>query len=203
MSHPGLVPSYHLWPEPDREPGPLDDAYRQTKWLRPYRPGPWRLALCLAILVVLLFMTMVSLIAAYSSVSLVELGLRALIAAAVYVGLVWAVFRVYLSGVWVTDDGVRVVRPFSTRVWPWRDVADVRSVPGGTRLLGSPVRVDGHAVVLVLSDGTDVETPVSSRSGDFLGRPEAYDMAATAVEGWLEQHKRRRGDGKGGGRRAA
>lgn len=203
MSHPGTVPSYRLWPEPDREPGPLDEAYRQTRWLRPYRPGPWRLALCLAILVLLLFMTMVSLIAAYASVSFLELGLRAVIAAAVYVGLVWTVFRVYLSGVWVTDDGVRMVRPFSTRMWAWRDIADVRSVPGSTRLLGSPVRVEGHAVFLVLSDGTDVETPLSNRSGDFLGRPEAYDMAATAVEGWLEQHRRRGGGRGGGGRRAA
>ena len=90
---------------------------------------------------------------------------------------------------------MRVVRPLSTRAWQWRDVADVRSVPGSTRLLGTPVRVDGHAVVLVLSDGSDVETPLSDRSGDFLGRSEAYDMAATAVEGWLEQH-RRRGDGR-------
>ena len=36
------------------------------------------------------------------------------------------------------------------------------------------------------ADGTDVETPVCDRSPDFLGRPEAYDMAAGAVEGWLE-----------------
>jgi hypothetical protein len=198
MSHPGTVPAYRLWPDPDREPGPLDEAYRQTRWMRPYRPGPLRLAVCLAIIVVLLFATMVSLIAAYGSASVVELGLRGVIAAAVYGALVWAVFRAYLSGVWVTDDGVRIVRPMSTRAWPWRDIADVRSVPGSTRLLGTPVRVDGHAVVLVLSDGSDVETPLTDRSGDFLGRPEAYDMAATAVEGWLEQHRRR-----GGGRRAA
>jgi hypothetical protein len=198
MGHPGTVPAYRLWPEPDKEPGPLDEAYRQTRWVRPYRPGPFRLAVCLMIVVVLLFATMVSMIAAYGSASVLELGLRGVIAAAVYGGLVWAVFRAYLSGVWVTDESVRVVRPLSTRAWPWRDIADVRSVPGSTRLLGTPVRVDGHAVVLVLSDGSDVETPLSDRSGDFLGRSEAYDMAATAIEGWLEQHRRR-----GEGRRAA
>jgi Bacterial PH domain len=195
MGHPGTVPAYRLWPEPDKEPGPLDDAYRQTRWVRPYRPGPYRVAVCLGIVVVLLFATMVSMIAAYGSASVLELGLRGVIAAIVYGGLVWAVFRAYLSGVWVTDESVRVVRPLSTRAWRWGDVADVRSVPGSTRLLGTPVRVDGHAVVLVLSDGSDVETPLSDRSGDFLGRSEAYDMAATAVEGWLEQH-RRRGDGR-------
>jgi hypothetical protein len=62
-------------------------------------------------------------------------------------------------------------------------VFDVRSVPGPTRLLGTPVRVGGNAVFLVLSDGTDVETPLADRSADFLGRAEAYDMASSAVEG--------------------
>jgi hypothetical protein len=197
MRDPGQVPSFRLWPEPDKDPGPLDEAYRQTRWVRPYRPGPYRMATCLLVVTFLLFATMVSLLAAYGSGSILELGLRGVIGAAVYVGLLWAVFRTYLTGVWVTDESVRVVRPLSTRVWRWRDVADVRSVPGSTRLLGSPVRVDGHAVYLVLSDGTDVETPVSDRSGDFLGRAEAYDMAATAVEGWLEQHRRKNPPGQG------
>lgn len=190
MSHPGGVPGWKLWPDPDKDPGPLDEAYRQTRWLRPYRPGPLRLAVCLLVVVLLLFATMVSMLAAYGSRSVLELGLRALIAAVVYAGLVWTVFRAYMSGVWVKDDGVRVVRPLSTRMWAWRDIADVRSVPGSTRLLGSPVRVGGHVVFLVLSDGSDVETPLTDRSGDFLGRPQAYDMAASAVEGWLEQHRR-------------
>ncbi len=184
------VPKYRFWPE--RPPGPVDDAYHQTKWVRPYRPGPYRVAVCLFLIVVLLYATMASLLAVYGSFGIPELGLRLLLAGGIYVLLVLVGVRAYLSGVWVTDDGVRILRPLSTRAWRWADVADVRSVPGPTRLLGTPVRVGGHAVVLVLSDGTDVETPLADRSADFLGRAEAYDMAASAVEGWLEQHRRHR-----------
>src|SRR5205085_1540840 len=96
------------------------------------------------------------------------------------------------AGVWVTDQGVRSLRPFSTRVWEWTEVADVRSVSGSTRLLGSPIRVPGRCVVLVLADGSDIETPVTDRSPDFLGRREAYDIAAASIEGWLQQSRRRR-----------
>ncbi len=36
------VPSgWKFWPE--KEPGPVDDAYVQVQWVRPYRPGPLRL----------------------------------------------------------------------------------------------------------------------------------------------------------------
>lgn len=190
MRDPGRVPKYQFWPE--KEPGPVDEAYRQTRWLRPYRPGPYRVAVCLFLLALLMYATMVSLLAVYGSGGIPELGLRIIIAGVVYAGLVLAAVRAFLSGVWVTDAGVRVVRPLSTRVWTWADIADVRSVPGPTRLLGTPVRVGGNSVFLVLSDGTDVETPLADRSADFLGRAEAYDMASSAVEGWLEQNRRRR-----------
>ncbi len=189
MRDPGQVPKYQFWPE--KEPGPLDEAYRQTRWLRPYRPGPFRVAACLFLLALLMYLTVVSLLAVYGSAAIPELALRIVIAGAVYGVLVLAAIRAYLSGVWVTDTGVRVVRPLSTRVWPWTAIADVRSVPGPTRLFGTRLRVTGHAVFLVLADGTDVETPLADRSADFLGRAEAYDMASSAVEGWLEQNRRR------------
>ncbi len=188
MRDPGRVPKYRFWPE--KEPGPLDEAYQQTRWLRPYRPGPYRVGVCLLLLALLMYATMVSLLAIYGAAAIPELGLRLVIAGAVYGLLVLVAVRAYLSGVWVTDAGVRVVRPMSTRVWRWAEIADVRSVPGPTRLLGTPVRVDGHALVMVLADGSDIETPLTDRSADFLGRAEAYDMASSAVEGWLEQNRR-------------
>jgi hypothetical protein len=181
-------PKYRFWPE--RAPGPVDDAYHQTKWLRPYRPGPVRVALCLVLLFGLLYATMVSLLAVYGSASIAELVVRTVLAAVTYLAVVTVAVRAYLSGVWVTDHGVRVLRPRSTRSWTWEEVADVRSVPGSTGLAGTPVRVLGHRLVLVLGDGSEVQTPVTDRSPDFLGRAEAYDMAASAVEGWFEQHRR-------------
>ena len=183
------MPKYRFWPE--RPKGPLDEAYVQDRWLRPYRPGPFRVVACGLLLGALLLLTMAGLLATFGSAGVAELGVRWLIATAVFFGLVLLLVRAYLGGVWVTDRGVRLVRPFSTRRWTWAEVADVRAVPGPTRLLGSPLRVPGLAVVLVLADGSDVETPVSDRSPDFLGRAEAFDMAAGAVEGWLEQAHRR------------
>jgi Bacterial PH domain len=186
---PPRQPKYRFWPE--RAAGPVDDAYHQIRWVRPYRPGPVRVGLCLLLLFALLYATMVSLLAVYGSASLAELAVRTLLAAATCLAVLTVAVRAYLSGVWVTDDGVRVLRPLSTHVWTWAQVADVRSVPGPTRLAGTPVRVLGHRLVLVLADGTDVQTPLTDRSPDFLGRVEAYDMAASAVEGWLEIARRR------------
>jgi hypothetical protein len=185
---------WRFWPE--RPQGPLDEAYQQVRWVRPYRPGPWRVALCALLLLVLLYGTAVALLALLRSESLADLVVRVLLVVAVFAAVVWGLVRTYVCGVWVTDAGVRVVRPFGSREWTWAGVADVRSVPGAVRVLGTPVRARGEALVLVLADGTDVETPLTSRSPDFLGRPEAYDMAAGAVEGWLEQERRRR-DGPG------
>jgi hypothetical protein len=183
------VKGWRFWPEP--EPGPVDDAYVQARWVRPYRPGPFRVGACLLLLVLLAYLTVGGLLAMYGSRGYADLAARTLIAGVVFVLLVLLLVRTYLAGVWVTDHHVRVLRLLSTRVWGWTDVADVRSVPGPARVLGLPLRVPGRTVVLVLTDGSDVETPVDDRSPDFLGRVEAYDMASGAVEGWLGQHRRR------------
>jgi hypothetical protein len=185
---------YRFWPE--RPPGPLDEAYQQVRWVRPYRPGPWRIGLCGVLLLVLLYGAAVGLLALLRSQSVADLVVRALLEVALFAAVVWGFVRTYVGGVWVTDAGVRVVGPTRVRQWTWAGVADVRSVHGGVRVLGTPVRAPGEVLVLVLADGTDVETPLTNRSPDFLGRPEAYDMAAGAVEGWLEQQRRRR-DGPG------
>ncbi len=69
-------------------------------------------------------------------------------------------------------------------------MTDVRVISGRTRLLGTPLRTTGRTTTLVLADGSDLETPVTSGSPDFLGRPEAFVMASEAVEGWFEQSRR-------------
>jgi len=181
---------WRFWPE--RPPGPVDDAYVQSRWVRPYRPGPFRVAFCLTVLTLLTYLTVGGLLAILGSPGYADLAARSAIAAATFALLVLAFTRGFLGGVWVTDYGIRVLRPFSTRAWPWSEVADIRSVPGAAKLLGTPLRVRGHTVVVVLRDGSDVETPITDRSPDFLGRAEAFDMASGAVEGWLVQSHRRR-----------
>ena len=182
-------PKYRFWPE--RRQGPVDDAYVQQRWMRPYRPGPLRVAASLLLLGALGLVLQVALLTTFRAPSALDVAIRAVSAVVLLAVLAVGFSRCFLSGVWVSDHRVRVLRPLSTRVWSWAEVADVRSVAGPTRLLGGPIAISGLVVVLVLRDGTDVVTPVSSRSPDFLARPEAYDMAATALEGWWQANIRR------------
>jgi hypothetical protein len=177
-------PKYRFWPE--RPPGPVDDAYAQTRWLRPYRPGLVRVLTSLFLLAVLGLVVQVALLTTFHAADPATLAIRIAVTVVLTGGLGLAFSRCYLSGVWVSDHKVRVLRPLSTSVWSWSELADVRSVAGPTRLLGSPLAVPGHQVLLVLADGRDVATPVTDRSADFLGRPQAYSMAADAVEGWFQ-----------------
>src|SRR5438445_4517466 len=157
---------YRFWPE--RPPGPVDEAYVQTRWVRPYRPGPLRVLSCLLLATALVYLTMVALLATLTSAGVLELAVRAVIAAAVFALLVAVFARCFLAGVWVTEQGVRSLRPFSTRVWAWTEGADVRSVAGETRLLASPLRVSGRCVVRVLAGGSDTEAPVTVRCTEVV-----------------------------------
>jgi hypothetical protein len=183
-------PKYRFWPE--RPPGPVDGAYVQTRWLRPYRPGLIRVLTCVLLLGVLGLILQVALLTTFHAADHVTLAIRIVVTLALLTGLGTVFSRCYLSGLWVTDHKVRILRPLSTAAWTWDEVADVRTVAGPTRLLGTPLAVPGNRVLLVLTDGRDIETPVSDRSPDFLGRPQAYAMAADAVEGWLQLAHRRR-----------
>ena len=183
-------PKYRFWPE--RATGPLDDAYVQTRWLRPYRPGPVRVLTSLALLAVLAAVVQVALLTTFRAADTGTLAVRVLVTVLLAGALAVLFSRCYLSGLWVTDHQVRLLRPLSTSVWSWSELADVRSVAGPTRLLGSPLAVRGQRVLLVLADGRDVNTPVTDRSPDFLGRPQAYSMAADAVEGWFRLGRDRR-----------
>jgi hypothetical protein len=182
------APKYRFWPE--RPPGPVDDAYSQTRWLRPYRPGLIRVLTCLALLAVLGLVLQAALLTTFRAGDAGTLAIRGALAVALLAGLGTLFSRCYLSGLWVTDRRVRLVRPLSTKVWAWTELSDVRTVAGPTRLLGTPLAVPGNRVLLVLADGSDVVTPVTDRSPDFLGRPQAYDMAAGAVEGWFKLAQR-------------
>ncbi len=176
---------WKFWPE--REPGPVDDAFIQTKWVRPYRPGPLRLAA----LVILWALAAYACFAGYLAITaeptlagrLIGLALTLVIAGSL------ALFgaRVLSAGVWVNDFGVRTLGIGRSDTFDWDHVADVRRVRGEARVLGLPWRSTGETVWLVLKDGTDRETPLTNHSPDFLARGEAFDMAATAIERWFEE----------------
>lgn len=168
-------------PDPDR---PLDARYVQERWARLYRPGPWRALGVGALALLLVLVTMAVTLAVTSAtgwalrVIVLVLGL-ALLAAAFS-----AVARVLTTAVYVNDHGVQVAGVRRLTMLGWGDVVDVRRLRAPARPLGLLPRREADVVVLVRRGGDDIVTPMTSVSSDFLGRPEAFDMAALALERW-------------------
>jgi len=95
------------------------------------------------------------------------------------------VARFFASGVYVNDDGLRLVTVRGMRSLPWREIADVSSAAARTPIMGVPfVRTPGQLVIVTMRDTGPVPTAMTSTGLDFVGRPEAYDAAALAVERW-------------------
>lgn len=176
--------------DPDRH-RPLDGDYQQVKPVRLHRPGPWR---TLVVVLLAVWCAWVSLAAALA-VGVAQ-GLAAktvvLVVGVVPVGLsYWVTARILTVGVYANDAALRQNRVLSTIEADWTDVVDVRRVPAQVPLLGFGPRVAGERVVVVLADGDDIPTTVTTHSSDFLLRAEAYDQAALAVERWWQESRRR------------
>lgn len=170
----------------DKPEGPLDGAYRQIRWVRLYRPGPWRVVVFLAgmgaLFISLLSALLVLLVASAPLVNrLLVSGSLGMIA----FGFATLTMRIYSTSVYVNDSNLQLFTLRTTLIVPWGAVADVSATHGRIALLGMPfIKVDGDAVVVTTRDGGPVLTPVTSRGLDFFGRPQAYDVAALAVERW-------------------
>lgn len=166
--------------------GPVDGAYRQVKWIRPYRPGPWRVVAFLlggVAFFIPMFSSLIVLLTAQSA-----LGPRLLVSASlalIAIGVGIVVGRLFATGVYVNDSGVRVLTIRSMVTLPWTDVADLSDASARVPVLGLAfLPTSGHAVVLTTRDGGPVRTPVTSKGLDFFGRAQAYDAAALALERW-------------------
>ena len=156
----------------------------QVRLTRLHRPGPWRVALAATLALASATTALGVVVTALSAPGPVALAATALVGGTVLAGVVWLTGRVLLAGVYVADAGVALRGVGVTRRYRWCDVVDVRRVPARCRLLGLAPRVRAERVVLVLRDGTDVATPVTGVSPDFLGRAEAFDIAALALDRW-------------------
>ena len=173
--------------DPDRHKL-VDSEFVQDRWVRLNRPGPWRVALFL--LLVAAFTWLMLAAAVFVTVPRTIPG--RLVAAAICsipVSLFgWLTLRATLVGTYVRDAGIRVLRVKSSDELSWTEVVDVRRVPSTTPVLGLPfTQKQGEKVLLVLTDGSEVETTIMTHNADFLARTEAYDQTALAAERWWQE----------------
>jgi Bacterial PH domain len=151
----------------------------QDQWSRPYRPGPVRVAGAALLLMLSSYLMFAALIIGLSGAIS---GAGAILAAAVL--LVVATVRLLHTGVWVSSRGLRLVRLLRTTTLRWSHVAQVRTSQQPVRWLGLPRTVQGQALLLVRAGRTEPGILFTDHNADFLGRVEAFDKAADAIEDW-------------------
>lgn len=162
---------------------PFDD---RDQWRRPYRPGPWRVALAALILLVASYVLVATVITALAG-SPAGAAVCLLVALAV----ILSALRLLRMGVWVSARGLRRVGFFVTTTAPWAQVVAVRTVQQPVRWLGLPRTVQGQALLLVRRDRPAEAVPplLTSHNSDFLARAEAFERAADAVEVWADEYR--------------
>jgi hypothetical protein len=154
----------------------------QDRWMRPYRPGPWRVAtaaLALILASYLLFAALI-MVAAGDGQGAVTGLLSAL-------AVIACTLRLLRVGVWVSGKGLRQVEFFSTTTVPWGQVASVRTSQQPVRVLGLPRSVQGQALEITRRGGKQLRLLLTDHNADFLGRVEAFDLAADAIEAWAAE----------------
>jgi len=175
--------------DPDRH-RPVDRDYVQTSFVRLHRPGPWRTALVVALAFACAWASLAAVLAVTVArtfpAKLVVIAVIALPLMALYV----LTGRILSVGVYANDRALKQNRIATADEGDWADVVDVRRVKDRVRLLGLGPRVDGERVVVVMRDGDEIATTITTHSPDFLLRAEAFDQAALAVERWWEQSRR-------------
>jgi hypothetical protein len=155
---------------------PVDDA-----WRRLYLPGPLRVAVAALTLMLASYLLVAALIITMAGGP----GASQWLAAAAL--LVVSALRFLRVGVWVSGRGLRQVGLFYTITVPWHRVGTVRTAQQPVRWLGLPRTVQGQALVVTRADGTRLRALLTDRSLDFIGRGEAFDLAADAIEAHAAQ----------------
>ena len=171
---------WKLWGDPDPIP---PGGYKQSRWVRPYRPGLMRVLLSLPPALLAVAVAGLGVLGAFAQSSWTGRAIGMAGTAAAAGVLIWLALRVFSAGVWVTDNRVRILGVLGSNEMAWTAVVDVAAVDG-SRLLGTPLQIPGGTVVLRTSDGRTFRTPVCSGSSDFLGRPESFRIAAGALRRW-------------------
>jgi hypothetical protein len=174
--------------DPDRH-RPVDADYVQARPVRLHRPGPWRTALVVVLAVITTWCALAAAVAVAGARGLLVKAVVLVIVMIPVGALVWLTARILAVGPYVTDHALRQTRVLSVAEVAWSDIADVRRVAMPVPVLGLAPRTDGERVVVVLRDGSELATTITTASPDFLGRAEAYDVAALAVERWWQESR--------------
>lgn len=157
---------------------PLPHA-AHDRWLRPYRPGPWRVAVAALALMLAAYLM-------FAAVIMVAAGsldgaVTCLVCA---VAVIAATLRLLRTGIWLSGKGLRQVGFFTTVTVPWSKVGTVRTAQQPVKVLGLPRTVQGQALLVTRKGGRPLRPMLTDHNADFLGRIEAFDVAADAIEGW-------------------
>ncbi|MEU7605895.1 hypothetical protein AB0B78_28780 [Streptomyces sp. NPDC040724] len=156
------------------------------RWRRPYRPGPWRVAIAALLLLLSAFMLLATMIIAFAG----AWG-GACVCLAAALAVVGSAVQTLRAGVWVSRTGLRHVGFIVTRTVKWSEIAEVRTVQQPVRWLGLPRTVQGQALTMSRCDGAEPAVPVllTDHNADFLSRAEAFDRAADTVGAWVDEYR--------------
>ncbi|WP_405678266.1 PH domain-containing protein [Streptomyces sp. NBC_00048] len=154
------------------------------RWRRPYRPGPWRVAIAALLLLLSAFMLLATMIIAFAGT---WGGASVCLVAAL--GVVGSALQVLRAGVWVSRTGLRRVGFFGTRSIAWSEIAELRTVQQPVRWLGLPRTVQGQALTVAGRDGAELPVLLTDHDADFLSRSEAFDRAADTVGAWADEYR--------------
>ncbi|WP_328739196.1 PH domain-containing protein [Streptomyces erythrochromogenes] len=157
----------------------------EDRWRRPYRPGPWRVAISATLLLLSAFMLLATMIVAFAGGGWAGAGV-CLVAALAVLASALQMLRV---GVWVSPTGLRRVGFFVTRTIAWNEVTEIRTVQQPVRWLGLPRTVQGQALTVAARGAEERPVLLTDHNADFLSRSEAFDRAADTIEAWAEEYR--------------
>jgi hypothetical protein len=156
-----------LWPS---RPQQLDGAAEQRRLIRINGRGPLRILL-LSLVTLATAALVGSVLLAAASVGWVLVLMSAFVCASVLVMLL----RGWVLGTYVNDEGFAIQRLFGADVGVWRNVYRVHARHG--------------TWYIDLLDGTEIPTHIDVRNIDFVGRPQAFDMAGLRLQRWHEGYE--------------
>jgi hypothetical protein len=154
----------------------------RDRWMRPYRPGPWRVAISALALMLASYLLFAALIMALAG-GVSSAGVLLVVSVVV----ILAALRLLRVGVWLSGKGLRQVGYFVTVTIPWAKVGTVRTAQQPVRVLGLPLSLQGQALLITRRGGKQLKPALTDHNWDFLGRVEAFDIAADAIEGWAAE----------------